>query len=119
MTAMMTVIEILLNTGTKVEVPAQVHGPYAVHQQFGPGGKKALRGWAVTHRASGLLVWKTFRREDAFKIAMWLVRESPLPSDCPDPAVLSTMDLAGLSCQLQQLAPRWDARMDPVPVSVE
>lgn len=109
-------VHILLTGGTKVLVPSEAFGAYAVHRQYGLGGVVQLRGWAVTHAASGVLVWKVKRRLDAIEIARHLHQKQVFPADIDRDRLYTMVEdplfVRTLSRELTQIAERWNG-LDP------
>jgi hypothetical protein len=85
-------------------------GPYVIHQDirgFAPRGP----AWVVSHRATGLVVWRTAGFDGAIKAARWLDEARTIPEGAAETiawrAALTPEERGRLILNLNAVSPRW------------
>ena len=85
-------------------------GPYVIHldiRKLKPCGP----AWSVSHRSTGLVVWRTLEFGGALRVARWLDETRTIPADAPATntwrAALTVAEQTRLIVRMHELAPRW------------
>lgn len=99
-------LEIVTTNGRSQMVDAMELDGYAFHRQlFGDG-------WAITHLASKLMIWRVRHETEATAVLFWLAGNSPLPRSANDVALRAwaaahRLEHEGMRALMQNIAPLW------------